>query len=514
MKNQNILDINKQFHQAFNILENSNKNLFLTGKAGTGKSTFLQYFIANTKKTYIILAPTGVAALNVDGETIHSFFKFMPNITRKEVLAKAGRIKDNSLHSKIEIIIIDEISMVRADLMDFMDIYLRKVLKKRTPFGGKQVLFIGDLYQLPPVVTSREKDFFQEKYASPYFFDAEVIKNPKFRMEFIELEKIYRQKDRKFIKVLNAARNKTVQEEDFQLLNSRIDPSFEDKDYITLTPTNDLADRINTRELNKIKAKSKIYIADITGNFKANSYPTEIRLKLKPGTRIMFLNNDSSGRWVNGTMGTVRKLSNNGIEVENDFGDKFQVAPHTWSVKQSVYDRKAGQLKKETIGSFTQIPVRLAWAVTIHKSQGKTFEKVIIDLGRGSFAHGQTYVALSRCTDLSGMILKKEIKKSHLLIDYRVVKFLTSYQYELAEKVLSTDEKIKILENAKQNDLPVEIVYLKAQDVKSKRKIKINSIGEEEYMGVRFLAVCAYCMKRKEDRVFRIDRILSLRVCE
>ena len=513
-KNDASLDLNPEFLKAFDLAEKQHKNLFLTGRAGTGKSTFLQYFVQNTDKHCVVLAPTGVAALNVDGSTIHAFFRFTPQITQQEVIKKARSSKKDPLYTQLDLIIVDEISMVRADLFDSMDLFLRTARASREPFGGVQMLLIGDLYQLPPVVKSKEKKFFSEVYQSPFFFGSHVIRESGFALEFVELEKIYRQKDQKFIDILNAARNNTLADKLLKRLNTRVDPDFENQDYITLTPTNDLADAINRRELGKLKSKAKTYVASVRGDFRAGSFPTEQELKLKPGTRVMLLNNDASGLWVNGSIGDIVALHDDYVEVRLDDGSEVEVEPYKWEVKQYVFDPKAGQLSSEPVGSFRQLPMRLAWAVTIHKSQGKTFDRVIVDTGRGMFAHGQAYVALSRCRTLEGMVLRKPFKKNNLWVDWQVIKFLTGFQYAISEKAVSLEDKVALLKKAKKAKLPVKITYLKAKDVKSKRTIMVKRIGTEEYMDKKFLGVTAYCLLRKQERVFRVDRILEMEVGE
>lgn len=505
------IDINPNFRRAFRLIEEEGENLFLTGKAGTGKSTFLRYFRENTKKKVVVLAPTGVAALNVEWATIHSFFRFPPHITEDDVVKKARSVEKDDIYHHIDLIIIDEISMVRADLLDFMDIFLRKVKKNRLPFWGIQMLMIGDLYQLPPVVSGEEKQFFREAYASPFFFSSHVITDGGFDMELIELDHIYRQSDAHFISLLNGIRNRSITEIEIERLNVRLDPEFENPDFITLTPTNDLADSINERELSKLPGRSSIFQAKVQGDFGERNYPTDESLGLKKWARVMFLYNDTNGRWVNGSIGTVEFIEEDGVMVTID-GEKspVRVEPHTWEVKRYAYDRMTRSLSTESVGSFTQIPLRLSWAVTIHKSQGKTFDRVILDIGRGMFAHGQAYVALSRCRTLEGMVLKKPLKQAHLILDYAVITFLTKYQYALSEASSSLEDKITILEKAMQDATPIEIVYLKSNDTKSKRKILIQSIGEEEYMGKTFLGVRAFCLTRQEDRVFRVDRILEI----
>ncbi|PIT90480.1 MAG: AAA family ATPase, partial [Candidatus Komeilibacteria bacterium CG10_big_fil_rev_8_21_14_0_10_41_13] len=427
------IELNSQFKKALDLIEDTSQNLFITGRAGTGKSTLLKVFKEKTQKNPVVLAPTGVAAVNVEGQTIHSFFGFKPDITP----AKVSKLKvyDPDLYRSLKIIIIDEISMVRADLLDCVDRFLRKYGPiKKLPFGGVQMVFIGDLYQLAPVVTSQEREFFNGSYYfTPYFFGAKVFQDPAFEMELVELEKVYRQKDDQFLRLLNAARNKSITEIDLGWLNQRYFPDFEpaqDDFFIYLTSTNKQSDEINQRELDKLSTELYSFQAKITGDFDKNSIPTAEILNLKSGAQVMMLNNDSSGRWINGTVGkilTVKKDENEDyyLLIRLEDGQKVRVTPHRWDIYR--YFLKGKEIQSETVGSFTQFPIRLAFAITIHKSQGKTFEKVIIDLGRGAFAHGQSYVALSRCVSFEGLILKKPLKMSDLRLDWEVVKFLTSY---------------------------------------------------------------------------------------
>lgn len=507
------LDINERFQQALKIMEESMEHVFVTGKAGTGKSTLLSFFIKRTKKPIAVLAPTGVAALNINGETIHSFFKFLPNITVAEAIKKGKQQRRNELYKNLETIIIDEVSMVRSDLMDCVDMFLRTTKGLNKPFGGVQMILIGDLYQLPPVVTSQEKPHFANVYESPWFFHSGVFRSQNFTMKFVELEKIYRQKDDDFIHLLNAIRTNTVDSNHIEKINRRLAVS-KNKDAISLTSTNDSANKINKARLDELKSVSRSFHALVSGSFDIRQFPTEQMLVLKAGAQVMFVNNDSAGRWVNGTIGQVVKLEEETINVKISNGATVEVAQHTWDLYKYYFDVDSRSLEQETVGFFTQIPVRLAWAITIHKSQGKTFDQVEIDLGRGSFASGQTYVALSRCRTFEGITLQKPIKTSDIRLDWRVQKFLTGFQYDISEKSLPLEQKITIIEDAIKRKLKLEILYLKAKDIKSRRKIKPHYVGKLDYEGKPFLGVEAWCCLREDDRVFRVDRMLEIKVID
>ena len=514
------IDLNPHFKQALALMEQGDRHVFVTGKAGTGKSTLLQVFRERAKKSLVVLAPTGVAAVNVKGQTIHSFFRFKPDITPASVKDVAVHAKDRETYKKLHALVIDEMSMVRADLMDCIDIFLRlHGTKKRAPFGGVQLISFGDLYQLPPVVTSREREIFAGHYKSPYFFDARVFSE--LKPEIIELEKIYRQTDDRFISLLNAIRNNTAGVEEIGTLNKRHDPEFEPQkheQYIYLTTTNAGAEAINARELAKLKGKLYTFQGVARGAFDKSHLPTSENLSLKVGSQVMMVNNDSAGRWINGTIGVIVNVSydaeseNECIEVQLQDGDVEKVSPYTWDLYNFRYNQATREIESDTVGSFTQYPMMLAWAVTIHKSQGKTFEKVIVDIERGTFAHGQLYVALSRCTSFEGLVLKKPIKKGHIWMDWRVVKFLTKYQYAKSEKALSLKDKVKLIERAIAENRDLEITYLKAQDEKSRRVITPKTVGEMEYMGKSYIGTEAYCHTRRDTRVFRVDRILEVRV--
>lgn len=510
--NSKPIELNEKFRQALDLMENTSRNIFITGKAGTGKSTLLECFRQMTKKAIVVLAPTGVAAVNIQGQTIHSFFRFKPDVTISTIKKVSGRRQ--KLYKKLEAIVIDEISMVRADLLDCVDRFLRLNSKNSgRPFGGLQMIFIGDLYQLPPVVIGKERQLFRLQYKSPYFFDAKVFQALDF--EFIELEKIYRQKDEKFIDLLNKIRNNSVTDKDLKLLSLRCQPNFKSNPgdfYIYLTPTNDLAEDINRQHLKKLKTSVFLSHGNIDGQFSKEHLPTQIDLSLKVGAQIMLLNNDKAGRWVNGSVGkilTIEKRREIVVKLIN--GEVVNVTPYTWEIFHFYFNEKTKTIEPETVGSFTQYPIRLAWAITIHKSQGKTFDKVILDMGRGAFACGQTYVALSRCTGLDGVVLKKPISKKHIWMDWRIVKFLTKYQYQISEKNCSLGKKIEIIKKAIKNKSKLNIVYLKPNDDKSKRLIAPKFIGEMEYLGRSYLGLEAFCYKRGEDRVFRLDRILEIK---
>lgn len=503
-----MIEFNEKFQKALDLLENSTNNLFITGKAGTGKSTLLNYFMQKTPKKVVLLAHTGVAALNVKGATIHSFFKFKPGITQDSVNRMTKNWKNREIFESIDLIIIDEISMVRADLLDCIDLFLRRVLKQKKPFGGVRMAFIGDLYQLPPVLKGEEKTFFQEVYETPYFFSAQVFAKSNFK--FLELDKVYRQKDAIFVDLLNGIRKNTIDDLGLALLNKRVLTPEAEEGYIYLTSTNAAADEINRQKLSALSGKSHFFEADIDGNFDEKISPTDPSLELKVGAQVMFLNNHQFGLWVNGSVGKVVDLSDEEILVEKQDGERVLVEKFSWTLYEYIFQKEARKLTQDPIGSFKQYPLKLAWGITIHKSQGKTFDKVIIDLGRGTFACGQTYVALSRCRSLDGLILKKPLQKKDIFTDHKIVKFLVDTQYELSEKECSKENKMAIIERAIKEQQPLKIVYLKTNDEKSARTIVPLSMGQMQYQNKGFLGLEAFCQIRGEKRVFRIDRILEI----
>jgi ATP-dependent exoDNAse (exonuclease V) alpha subunit len=362
---QPSIDLNEQFRRALDTIEHTGKSVFITGRAGTGKSTLLDYFRRTTSKKVAVLAPTGVAALNVKGQTVHSFFGFKPNITLERIRRVRFSDDGENIYKKLDAIVIDEISMVRADLLDCVDKFLRlNGPSANRAFGGIQMIFIGDLYQLPPVITGAEKTAFRSLYETPYFYGAKVFDS--FEMEFVELEKIYRQHDEEFINLLNSIRNKSITEDGLELLNQRymleFAPSPEDF-YVYLTTTNQLADQINSQQLAKLKTRLHTFTANIEGNFGNEYLPTAIDLQVKVGAQIMMLNNDAAGRWVNGTIGKITGITqgrNNEYSIIADLADDetVEITPYTWEIFRFFAD--GGQLRSEVIGRFRQYPLMLA----------------------------------------------------------------------------------------------------------------------------------------------------------
>ena len=421
----------------FDLIEHTNRSVFLTGKAGTGKTTFLNEFVKKTRKKHIVVAPTGIAAINAGGVTIHSMFglplrTFLPTTDRIDG-SIAMNITDLTSHFKyrkdklkllreVEVIIIDEVSMLRADVLDMIDFSLRFIRRTTQRFGGVQMLFIGDLYQLPPVV--RDEYVLKQYYPSPFFFESHAIKE--IPLVTIELTKVFRQSDEKFLAILNAVRDGDIAEIDFEELNQRYLPNFDagEEPYIYLCSHNKMADDINQQKLLEIKVSSSTYEAKLFGEFKENQFPNEQFLELKVGAQVMFIRNDISPekKYYNGKLGEISALSENEINVILEGTDKeIVVKREIWEQKKYSLDAEKN-IKEEVLGSFEQFPIKLAWAVTIHKSQGLTFDKVIIDAGK-SFTAGQVYVALSRCRTLEGIVLKSRITPDVIFKDNRILQF-------------------------------------------------------------------------------------------
>lgn len=427
---------NKEFKYALDCVQYTNQLIYLTGKAGTGKTTFLKYLRKITSKKMVVLAPTGVAAVNAKGQTIHSFFHipislFVPDDRRlNQDFYETFRFRDDKIKMirNLELLVIDEVSMVRCDLLDVVDVILRRIRKKYDiPFGGVQVLLIGDTFQLPPVVTPNDWSVLHKFYDSEFFFSAQAMS--RVRPLYIELKKVYRQKEKEFIDVLNRIRVGKQDNSDIQLLNTRLDvgsSSVEPENYITLTTTNASADSENSKRLEALPTESTFYEAEITGSFPENNYPTDSSLELKVGTQVMFIKNNWAKGYFNGKIGKVSEFKKECIRVEiTDEHDEIvpiTVEPFTWENVLYTWNEEEKTIEETVTGTFKQYPLKLAWAITVHKSQGMTFEKVIADVG-WSFAAGQVYVALSRCTSMNGLILKSRITPIAIKTDPRVIAF-------------------------------------------------------------------------------------------
>lgn len=419
------LEWNDGFQEVLEWTEAGRPCLFVTGKAGTGKSTLLQHLKRRVLGSAAVLAPTGVAAVHVGGQTIHSFFRFPPQVLFPEAVA---RLSGGAVHRKLRTLIIDEISMVRADIIDAIDMFLRRHGPSAgRPFGGVQMIFFGDLHQLPPVVSPHEAEAFASLYESPWFFKSKVFE----RLDYdrVNLKKVYRQKEKNFLALLNAVRGGEAEPEDIEALNGRMDPAFQPGDadpHITLTATNAAADRVNFRKLSELDSPPTLYPARVEGEFDPKAYPTDHPLALKRGAQVMFLKNHAQGQWVNGTLGTVASLGHDEVwvDIPGRAGGPLQVERAMWESVRYHLDPVTGKVLPKPVGRFLQFPLKLAWAMTIHKSQGKTFDRVIIDMGGGAFAHGQSYVALSRCTTLEGIKLRRRLSDRDLLLDPEVREFL------------------------------------------------------------------------------------------
>ncbi len=459
---------NKEFQNALNLIQYTRQSVFLTGKAGTGKSTFLKYICENTRKKHVVLAPTGIAAINAGGSTLHSFFKlpFYPLLPDDPNFSlQGGRIheflKYRSAHRKlikeIELVIIDEISMVRADIIDFVDRVLRIYSNNmREPFGGKQILLVGDVYQLEPVIKNDEREILNRFYPSPFFFSARVFNE--IDLVSIELKKVYRQTDKVFVSVLDHIRNNTAGAADLQLLNTRYNTRIEESEedmYITLATRRDNVDFINEKKLAELPGDPVIFRGEITGDFPESSLPTQKDLELKVGAQIIFIKNDYERRWVNGTIGVISGIDKDGtIYVLTDNGKECDVNKDSWRNIRYVYNEKEKKIEEEELGVFMQYPIRLAWAITVHKSQGLTFSRVVVDFSGGVFAGGQAYVALSRCTSLEGIQLKKQISRGDIFVRQEIVDFAGRFnnQQSIEKALKQAQADIQYAEAVRQFD--------------------------------------------------------------
>lgn len=441
---------NEIFTLAADIVLNTSQSVFLTGKAGTGKTTFLHYIREHADKNVIVAAPTGVASINAGGVTLHSllqlpFEPFIPNLEGKKKLEFHFKLRKSKIEMlrELDLLIIDEVSMLRADMLDAIDYLLKRYRNNQQLFGGVQILFIGDMYQLPPVVQQHEWDQMKEYYPSPFFFHAQALQNN--MPLYIELKTIYRQSDQVFIDILNRIRNSCTTSADLQILNKRYDPSFkltEENRYIVLCTHNYKADKINNDELARLTAKAVSFSGKISGDFAENSLPTDFNLLLKVGAQVMFVKNDAGEkrRYYNGKLAVISFLSEKKIIVRFENGHEMELEEETWRNVRYSLNEDSGDIQEEELGAFTQYPIRLAWAITIHKSQGLTFDRVVIDAGH-AFAAGQVYVALSRCTSLDGIVLFSRITADSIRTDEGAIAF--------SRKELKQDYLQQILEQEK-----------------------------------------------------------------
>ena len=480
---------NPEFQNAWQLINYTRRSVFLTGKAGTGKSTFLRYIVENIRKKTVVLAPTGIAAVNVGGQTLHSFFKIplkpiLPTDPDFAIRTLRKRMKYSSSHVKLlrqlDLIIIDEISMVRADIIDFIDKILRVYCHNmREPFGGKQLLLVGDIFQLEPVVTGDARDVLAHYYNAPYFFNALAFNE--LAILPIELRKVYRQDDADFISLLDRVRAGQPAEADIRRLNAKLIPS-EQVDRLsadmtmTIASRRDMVDHINERHLNELKTPEIVYKGIIKGDFPMNALPTDLELSLKVGAQIVFIKNSPDRRWVNGTLGIVDSLSDEKICVRLEQGNVVEVEPEVWGNIRYQYNEEKGTVDEIELGSYMQFPVKLAWALTIHKSQGLTFNKVIIDIGRGAFTGGQTYVALSRCRSFNGISLCSTLNMRDIFVNRHIIDFASRFNNqklidEAIESSKADDFYNKSSKAFDMRDFYSAVDYL-AQAIESRNELK------------------------------------------
>lgn len=532
---EEIFPNNQEILNAFNLAEFTSRPLYITGKAGTGKSTFLRHYCQNTHKKYLILAPTGLAAINIGGQTLHSFFglpwrPLQPNDREIPYFHQAKYDENGNLeedeHPKrkiiknLDVIIIDEISMVRPDLIDAVDISLRKNGgNPNLPFGGKQIIFIGDLFQLEPVVTRDDLPIISRFYTSPFFFSARVFQQMQFSN--IELIRVYRQSDPNFIGLLDRIRDSTATNNDFVTLNNRVNQNYQpaQNDYfIILCTTNAIADNLNASYLQNLQTPEFNYVGRIEGRFE-DKLPTLQNLKLKVDSQVMFVKNDQGGRWVNGTIGKVTELTNETVKVKikhEDIELEYSVERASWEKIEYKWNNDTEEIESEVVGTFTQYPLKLAWAITIHKSQGLTFDQVIIDSGTGMFAHGQCYVALSRCTALNGLIFKRPLIPTDIIIDNRVVQIAktANNQTMINEQLLAglldqtrvLIERVKVLriENTdlrtRHNEKNLSLLKLEQRANEQVKKIESHEVNLEDI---------AKELKKTKDKLISVTKINS-----
>jgi len=398
--------------RALSVMHSSDPVIMITGAAGTGKSTLLHHFRVTTPKKCIVLAPTGISAIQVKGETIHSFLKLKPGMTISDVRQKAARLRNTSIYEAIETIIIDEISMVRADLIDMMDVFLKAARMDMRPFGGIQLIMIGDFCQLPPVISREEQAYFYQKYSSSFVMASDLFRQHNFDYTSVVLTDVFRQTDPEFIELLSAIRAGNISTDILETFNSRVSAPPTDVGTVVLTATNAQAELANMQQLSRLPGTGTVYRSTLSGQCSDKMAPAPLELVLKEGAQVIFLINDGMGRFMNGTIGTVLRLLPDMIVVEVPHRGIVQVTPHEWKVFHYDIDGVTEELIQKEVGAFTQFPLKLAWAITIHKSQSQTFDKVHVDFGKGLFAKGQAYVALSRCRTFEGLTLARPLRRS------------------------------------------------------------------------------------------------------